>query len=52
MGVVSIPAEPGRGLDHLKRNLPDYMIPQQIVVHDELPRNQNNTIDRLALAQG
>jgi acyl-coenzyme A synthetase/AMP-(fatty) acid ligase len=27
------------------------MVPQKIVVHDELPRNQNNKIDRLGLAQ-
>jgi acyl-coenzyme A synthetase/AMP-(fatty) acid ligase len=33
-------------------HLEDYMIPQKIVVHDELPRNQNNKIDRLGLSQG
>ena len=27
-------------------------VPQQVVIHDELPRNQNNKIDRLLLAQG
>ncbi len=32
-------------------HLEDYMVPQKIVVHDELPRNQNNKIDRLGLAQ-
>jgi long-chain acyl-CoA synthetase len=33
-------------------HLEDYMVPQQVFVHDELPRNQNNKIDRLGLAQG
>jgi long-chain acyl-CoA synthetase len=33
-------------------HLEDYMVPQQVVIHDELPRNQNNKIDRLLLAQG
>jgi len=33
-------------------HLEDYMVPQRIVIHDELPRNQNNKIDRLGLAQG
>ena len=33
-------------------HLEDYMVPQRIVVHDELPRNQNNKVDRLGLAQG
>jgi acyl-coenzyme A synthetase/AMP-(fatty) acid ligase len=28
------------------------MVPQQVFIHDELPRNQNNKIDRLGLAQG
>ena len=48
----------GRKLDPmaLKRfcaeHLEDYMVPQQVVVHDELPRNNNGKIDRLLLAQG
>jgi long-chain acyl-CoA synthetase len=48
----------GKDLDPaaLKRlcaeHLEDYMVPQRIVVHDELPRNQNNKVDRLGLAQG
>lgn len=33
-------------------HLEDYMVPQRIVVHDELPRNQNNKVDRLGLSQG
>jgi amino acid adenylation domain-containing protein len=33
-------------------HLEDYMVPQRIVIHDELPRNQNNKVDRLGLAQG
>lgn len=52
-----VSAREGRELDPaaLKRlcaeHLEDYMVPQKIVVHDELPRNQNNKIDRLGLAQ-
>jgi long-chain acyl-CoA synthetase len=33
-------------------HLEDYMVPQRIVVHNELPRNQNNKVDRLGLAAG
>ena len=32
--------------------LEDYMVPQQVVIHDQLPRNNNGKIDRLLLAQG
>jgi long-chain acyl-CoA synthetase len=53
-----VSARQGEELDPaaLKRlcaeHLEDYMVPQRIVVHDELPRNQNNKIDRLGLAGG
>jgi long-chain acyl-CoA synthetase len=53
-----VSAREGEELDPaaLKRlcaeHLEDYMVPQRIVVHDELPRNQNNKIDRLGLAGG
>jgi long-chain acyl-CoA synthetase len=53
-----VTAREGAELDpaELKRlcaeHLEDYMVPQRIVVHDELPRNQNNKVDRLLLAQG
>jgi len=44
--------DPG-GLKRLcAEHLEDYMVPQQVVIHDELPRNQNNKIDRLLLSQG
>ena len=33
-------------------HLEDYMVPQKIVIHDQLPRNQNNKVDRLGLAKG
>ncbi|HEY8778380.1 MAG TPA: AMP-binding protein [Solirubrobacterales bacterium] len=51
-----VSAREGEELDAaaLKRlcaeHLEDYMVPQRIVVHDELPRNQNGKIDRLGLA--
>ncbi len=35
--------------DHLRRALPDYMVPPHIVVLDALPRNANRKIDRAAL---
>jgi len=53
-----VSAREGEELDPaaLKRlcaeHLEDYMVPQRIVVHDELPRNQNNKVDRLGLAGG
>ncbi len=52
-----VSAREGEELDPaaLKRlcaeHLEDYMVPQRIVVHDQLPRNQNNKVDRLGLAQ-
>jgi acyl-CoA synthetase (AMP-forming)/AMP-acid ligase II len=48
----------GRELDPaaLKRlcaeHLEDYMVPQKVVIHDQLPRNTNGKIDRLLLARG
>jgi long-chain acyl-CoA synthetase len=53
-----VSAKEGEELDPgaLKRlcaeHLEDYMVPQQIVIHDELPRNTNGKIDRLLLAKG
>ncbi|MGH2981061.1 MAG: class I adenylate-forming enzyme family protein [Solirubrobacterales bacterium] len=47
----------GHDLDpgELKRvcaeHLEDFMVPQQVVVHDELPRTSNGKIDRLSLAR-
>ncbi len=37
---------------HCAEHLEDYMVPQQVEVHDELPRNTNGKIDRLLLAKG
>ncbi|KVE33962.1 non-ribosomal peptide synthetase [Burkholderia sp. TSV86] len=34
---------------HLRRTLPDYMVPAHIVVLDVLPRNANSKVDRAAL---
>ncbi|MBN3754906.1 amino acid adenylation domain-containing protein [Paraburkholderia sp. Tr-20389] len=37
--------------DHLRRTLPDYMVPPHIVVLVALPRNANRKIDRAALPE-
>jgi long-chain acyl-CoA synthetase len=53
-----VSAREGEELDPaaLKRlcaeHLEDYMVPQQVVIHEELPRNNNGKIDRLGLAGG
>jgi acyl-CoA synthetase (AMP-forming)/AMP-acid ligase II len=50
--------EPGAELDPaaLRRRcaerLEDYMVPQQVVVHEVLPRTSNGKVDRRALAGG
>jgi acyl-coenzyme A synthetase/AMP-(fatty) acid ligase len=52
-----VSANEGQELDPaaLKRlcaeRLEDYMVPREVVVHDELPRNTNGKIDRLVLAE-
>ena len=35
----------------LNKSLPSYMIPRTIVIMNELPKNQNNKVDRLKLAK-
>ncbi len=53
-----VSAREGEDLDPmtLKRlcaeHLEDYMVPQQVVIHAELPRNNNGKVDRLLLSQG
>jgi acyl-CoA synthetase (AMP-forming)/AMP-acid ligase II len=37
-------------LAHCKRELPAYMVPAKVFLHEELPRNANGKIDRAALA--
>ena len=37
---------------HCAEHLEDYMVPQHVEMHDELPRNTNGKIDRLLLAKG
>jgi acyl-CoA ligase (AMP-forming) (exosortase A-associated) len=36
-------------LGHCKRELPAYMVPAKVFLHEELPRNANGKIDRAAL---
>lgn len=38
-------------LEYLSSCLPDYMLPAKFVYLDNLPKNRNNKIDRLALSQ-
>ena len=53
-----VSAREGEDLDAmaLKRlcaeHLEDYMVPQRVVIHAELPRNNNGKVDRLLLSQG
>jgi long-chain acyl-CoA synthetase len=50
-----VSADPGVTLDaralraHCARNLEDYMVPQRVTIHDELPKNDNGKLDKLAL---
>ena len=37
-------------LQHCKKELPNFMVPQQIVILGEMPHNQNGKIDRKQLA--
>ena len=37
-------------LAHCRRELPNFMVPQAVIVRDNLPHNQNGKIDRRALA--
>jgi long-chain acyl-CoA synthetase len=54
--VAHVSAEPGYELDaralrqHCAQRLEDYMVPKRVVVHDELPKNDNGKLEKLALA--
>jgi acyl-coenzyme A synthetase/AMP-(fatty) acid ligase len=37
-------------LNHCRRELPNFMVPQAVIVRDGLPHNHNGKIDRRALA--
>jgi acyl-coenzyme A synthetase/AMP-(fatty) acid ligase len=49
--------QPGAELDgdalrrHCAERLEDYMVPQVVLVHEELPRTPNGKVDRRALAE-
>ena len=38
-------------LEHCRRDLPNFMVPQAVLARDTLPQNQNGKIDRRALAE-
>lgn len=39
-----------RLLDHCRRELPNFMVPQRVLMEDSLPRNPNGKLDRKLLA--
>jgi amino acid adenylation domain-containing protein len=47
-GTVNTPTD--EIIAHLGRRLPDYMVPQRVVLVDEMPLNANGKIDRRQLA--
>lgn len=54
VAFVSAPTESlseRSALDFLRKRLPSYMIPSQVIVLSDLPKNQNGKIDRVSLAQ-
>jgi long-chain acyl-CoA synthetase len=54
--VAHVSAEEGVELDpkilrrHCAERLEDFMVPQRVVIHDELPKTDNGKLDKLALA--
>jgi acyl-CoA synthetase (AMP-forming)/AMP-acid ligase II len=40
-----------RLLEHLRRELPGFMVPHRVIIQDALARNPNGKIDRKALAK-
>lgn len=38
-------------INHCKNNLPNYMLPAEIIISKEIPRNQNGKVDRKQLAE-
>ena len=54
--VAHVSAEDGVELDpkilrrHCAERLEDFMVPGKVVVHDDLPKNDNGKLDKLALA--
>ncbi|WP_321907077.1 non-ribosomal peptide synthetase [Burkholderia cepacia] len=47
--VAAQPVEAATLDAHLRRTLPDYMVPAQLIVLDALPRNANSKVDRARL---
>ena len=55
--VAAVPSDDGSGptdalLGYCRRELPAYMVPQQVIWRDDLPRNANGKLDRVAIAAG
>jgi len=38
-------------MDQLRRKVPDYMLPNKIIVMDELPKNSNGKLDRKSISE-
>ncbi len=54
--VVAVPLEQAQATEdeivqHCRRELPNFMVPQRVLFRDALPRNPNGKIDRRSLAE-
>jgi acyl carrier protein len=51
VGAGGVEPEVGELREHLRGRLPDYMLPQALVVREELPLTANGKVDRRALPE-